>query len=137
MILYVPSSAAIELSSALWDLSRPPSVRQPNDTSMMFGWVDDLQAQRWIVVDTEYTIPVHPDAELGGIASVLQRWIDSGHLPADTLEVLGALIESVRGQSLVVYDAFPAYFKGLALNYEQMVTLGHLPSPSLPAPRKR
>jgi hypothetical protein len=59
------------------------------------------------VVDTDYEINVHADAVLAGIADILQPWIDAGHLPADTNTNLAALVESLRGQRLVVYDAFP------------------------------
>ena len=132
MIRYVPSTAAETLSDALWALTRPPTVRQPKDTSKMFPWVDDLQtpSKRWLIVDTTFTIPVHAEAELDGIADILQPWIDAGQLPSDTNTTLAAFIESKRGQMLTVYDAFPQLFKGLSKSWQEMVDAGLLAFPA-------
>jgi len=126
---YVPSSAAEPLSQALWGLSRPPHVRGPDDTQYLFGWISDLNGDRWLVVDTEYEINVHPDAVLAGIADILQPWIDAGHLPANTNTQLAALVESLRGGRLVVYDAFPQLFKDMSKTAEEMQALNLLPQP--------
>jgi len=132
MILYIPSSAAEPLSQALWSLSRPPTLRTEQDTQYLFGWENVLDGTRWLVVDTEYEINVHPDAELGGIADILQPWIDAGQLPSDTNTQLAALIESKRGQNLVVYDAFPQFFKDMSKTYAQMIAAGLLAEPNMP-----
>lgn len=132
MLRFVPSSAAEPLSAALWSLSRPPQVRGPQDTVSLFGWLDDLQGNRWLVVDPAYKIPVHPLAELNGIADILQPWIDQGHLPADTNTELAAFVESKRGSTLVVYDAFPALFKSMSKTRAEMIAAGLLAEPSLP-----
>ena len=60
------------------------------------------------------------------IAVILQPWVDTGHLPADTNAQLAALIESKRGQQLVVYDAFPQLFKDMSKTLEQMISAGLL-----------
>lgn len=132
MIRYVPSSAAEPLSNALWGLSRPPETRGPNDTQYLFPWITALDATRWLVVDTEYEVNVHPDAVLDGIADILQPWIDQGHLPADTNTVLAALVESLRGQRLVVYDAFPQLFKDMSKTHAEMIAAGLLAAPQTP-----
>lgn len=131
MIRFVPSSAAETLSDALWGLARPPQYRGTGDTTKMFPWVDDLQvpSHRWLIVDTNFMIPVHAEAELDGIADILQPWIDSGHLPADTNTTLSAFIESKRGQDLTVYDAFPQLFKDLSMSYAEMISAGWLAAP--------
>lgn len=135
MIRYVPSSKAEELSDALWRLTRPSYLRDDKDsTTKMFGWVDDLQtpSKRWLVVDTTFTIPVHAEAELDGIADILQPWIAEGYLPADTNDTLVAFIESKRGQMLTVYDAFPQLFKDLSKTRQEMIDAGLLANPLLP-----
>jgi hypothetical protein len=138
MILLVPSSAAEPLSQALWGLSRPPHVRQPEDTKYLFGWITAVDGSRWLKVDTERKINVHADAEMNGIADILQPWIAAGHLPADTNTELARLIELKRGDKLVVYDAFPALFKlydaetnptGQGKSYEMMLAAGLLANP--------
>jgi hypothetical protein len=125
-IYYVPAPAAEALSRGLWNLSRPPALQQLGDTQLMFGWVDDLQGNRWLEVKSDFAIIIHPDAELGSIAAILQPWIDRGQLPADTNEVLAALVEAKRGQLLVVWEAFPPLFKDLSKTLEQMVAEGKL-----------
>ena len=132
MIRYIPSSAAEPLSQALWSLSRPPTLRTEQDTQYLFGWVNALDASRWLVVDTEYEISVHAEAELGGIAVILQPWIDQGHLPADTNTQLASLIESKRGQQLVVYSAFPQLFKDMSKTHAEMIAAGLLAEPNTP-----
>jgi hypothetical protein len=126
MIIYIPSSVAQSLSSALWALARPLSVQSNNFTKYLFGWVDATDGTRWLEVDTECQIRIHADAELGAIADILQPWIDSGDLPADTSTQLAAILDSKRGQRLVVYDAFPQLFKDMGKTYEQMVASGLL-----------
>lgn len=122
MIRYVPSSVAATLSAKLWGLARPPDVRAADEgTVSLFPVVVDLNGNSWLMVDTDYTITVHPEAELDGIADILQPWIDSGHLPADTNTNLAAQVLALRGLPLVVYDAFPALFKSLSLPPEEML----------------
>jgi len=127
MIRYVPSSAAEPLSQALWGLSRPAHVRSEGDTQYLFGWITDLNGERWLVVDTEHEINVHPDAVLDGIADILQPWIDSEDLPPDTNTQLAALVESTRGGRLVVYEAFPQLFKDMSKSAEELQALNLLP----------
>ncbi|CAB4163643.1 hypothetical protein UFOVP806_34 [uncultured Caudovirales phage] len=126
MILYTPSSAVDSLSGALWALARPPSAQAGNVTQFLFGWVVATDRTRWLEVDTECQILVHPDAELGGIAEILQPWIDKGHLPADTNDELAALINRMRGKRFVIYDAFPQVFKDMSKTHDQMVSDGLL-----------
>jgi hypothetical protein len=132
MMRYVPSSAAEPLSQALWGLSRPPAVRGLNDTQYLFPWITALDGTRWLEVDTEYEINVHADAVLAGIADILQPWIHQGHLPADTNTNLAALVESLRGRRLVVYDAFPQLFKDMSKTHEEMIAAGLLADPQTP-----
>ena len=128
MMKYIPSSAAQPLSDALWGLSVPENLRGSNTTQFLFEWVDALNGDRYLIVDTECAVHVHPDAVLDGIADILQPWIDAGHLPADTNTQLEALIISKRGQSLTVYDAFPQLFKDMAKSQQQMIDEGLLPA---------
>jgi hypothetical protein len=94
--------------------------------------VVDLHGDKWLMVDTTLSLPIHPDAELNGIADILQPWIDGGHLPEDTNTNLAALVESKRGQRLVVYDAFPQLFKDMSKTYEEMIAAGLLAEPQTP-----
>ena len=129
MIRYVPSSAADALSHMLWTLADPEPTR---GTTAMFPTVRALDDSLWLQVETTFSVPVHPDAVLDGIADILQPWIDQGHLPADTNTVLAALVEELRGQRLVVYDAFPDLFKQMSKSYDDMIAEGKLAAPQTP-----
>lgn len=135
MITYVPtsgSSVASHLSGALWSLTRPPQVRALNEiTTLMFGHITCLDKSVWLQVDTEFDILIHPEAELDGIADALQPWIDDGALPSNTNEKLASYIEDMRGQSLVVWNAFPQFFKDQSKTYEELVSLNLLSNPRI------
>ena len=125
MKLYIPAPAAQAMSNALWSLSRPAIVRKPADvTRFLFPWVEATDRSQWLVVDTEYEINVHQEASLVEIAVILQPYITAGQLEADTNTQLAALVESKRGSRLVVYEAFPQFFKDQAKTYQQMVNEG-------------
>lgn len=126
MIYYVPSSAAENLSIALWELSRPASLQQQGDTTMMFGWIDDTQGNRWLEVHDDFSIIIHPEAELGNIAGILQPFIINNQLPIDILDNLNMLVSVSRGKRLIVWDAFPQLFKDLSKTYEQMIEEGKI-----------
>lgn len=106
-------------------------MRGENDTQYLFGWVTALDGSRWLVVPTDYSINVHPNAVLNGTADILQPWIAAGDLPADTNTILAALVESLRGQRLVVYDAFPQIFKNKSLDRKGMIDAGLLAEPQM------
>ena len=129
MIRYVPSAAADTLSRSLWSLADPQPTR---GTTAMFPTVRALDDSLWLQVETAFSVPVHPDAALDGIADILQPWIDAGYLPADTNTQLAALVESLRGQRLTVYDAFPQLFKDMSKTHAEMITAGLLAAPQTP-----
>jgi hypothetical protein len=127
MIVYTPSAAAETLTQLLWTLTDPDPTR---GTAAMFPVITALDGSKWLQVNTEFSVPVHPDAILDGIADILQPWIDGGQLPADTNEVLAALVEAKRGQRLVVWEAFPNLFQSLSKTYSQMIDAGLLSEPA-------
>jgi len=92
----------------------------------MFDSITCTDGSVWLEVDTTFDILVHAEAELDGIADVLQPWVDEGALPADTIPNLAAFVESKRGQNLVVWDAFPQFFKDQSKTREELVTIGLL-----------
>lgn len=132
---YIPISSVETcdaLSAALWALSRPASVRDDADgTTRLFGQRTMADGSVWLCVDTEFEIPVHAEAELGGIAGILQPWIDDGLLPADTITQLEDLIESKKGDRLVVYDVFPQLFKDQSKTQTELESAGLWPATNL------
>jgi hypothetical protein len=130
MIRYIPSSAAESLSAALLRLSDPHP--EGKVSQFLFGSILDLHGEKWLMVDTTLSLPLHAEAELNGIADILQPWIDGGHLPEDTNTTLAALVESQRGGRLVVYDAFPKLFKDMSKTHAEMIAAGLLAAPQTP-----
>lgn len=130
--VFIPSTVAQTLSQCLWGLARPPHIGQGATTQQMFGFVTGTNGVQYICVNPTYSIRVHAEAVLDGIADILQPWIEAGDLPADTNDNLSALVESLRGQRLTVYDAFPPLFKSMAKTRAQMIADGLLPSPPTP-----
>lgn len=129
-IRYIPTSnetVTVALSEALWNLSRPVNVQGSDTTAQMFGTMIDTQGDSWLEALEEFEIPVHPDAEIDSIAAILQPWIDSGDIPADTNENLAALIEASKGKQLIVYDAFPQFFKDQSKSQDDLIQLGLFP----------
>lgn len=125
MKLYIPASDALAMSMALYELHRPAAVRDARDgTTSLYGVREALDKSLWLEVDTELSIRIHPQASLATVAALLQPYVNDGRLPAGTLEVLSAYVEANRGLRIVVYKAFPDYFKSLALTEAQMVSQG-------------
>lgn len=130
MIVYVPTSnsdVAAALSDAMWGLSLPLSLRGANVTQRLFGTVVDKDGGSWLAVDTECTILVHPDAELGEIGGIL---LGAGLSQAD-VDQLEALILAMRGQRMVPWDYFPRVFKDASKTRDEMIAAGLLAEPSL------
>ena len=130
MIRFVPGTQVEPLTRALWRLAVPDP--ETGATDKMFQVVTALDdGSTWLMVDTTFTIRVHELAVMDGIADILQPWIDSGHLPADTNDTLAALVEAKRGQDLTVYDAFPQLFKDMSMTTAQMIAAGKLANPDV------
>lgn len=78
----------------------------------------------WLAVNTDTAVRIHQDATLGGIIDVLQPWVAEGALPLNTMEHLAALIDSRRGSTMVVWDAFPQLFKDQSQTFDELVSAG-------------
>lgn len=118
------------LTEAIWALALPPAYRQKNDTVQAFTLLDALDGSCWLNVPDEFAINVHAEADFGEIADILQPFIDDGSVPADTNVQLAALVESLRGKRLVVWDAFPQFFKDQSKDMKGMIEASLLAKPS-------
>ena len=130
MTRYIPASAASALSAALWALARPGNSGE--STQFLFATASATDGSDWLVALDDYDIPIHPQAELGGIAAILQPFIAAKQLPADTLDNLTVLIEANRGKRLAVWDSFPQLFKDMSKTREEMIAAGLLAEPGAP-----
>ena len=130
MTRYIPASAASALSAALWALARPGNSGE--STQFLFATASATDGSDWLVALDDYDIPIHSQAELGGIAAILQPFIAAKQLPADTLDNLTVLIEANRGKRLAVWDSFPQLFKDMSKTREEMIAAGLLAEPGAP-----
>ena len=136
MIRYVPSAQAAVLTEHLYGLQRPLAVRNAGEiTTATFPWCEALNGTRWLVVDTTFTIQVHAEAELDGIADILQPWVGHGLVQGD-IDTLETLVLASRGRTLVVYDAFPQPFRDASKSREEMIAAGLLAESVIPLDAK-
>lgn len=129
MLRYIPTTntAGPALTEALWHLNAAPGQ---GETTGFGSIITALDGSKWLEIDEHAEVLVHPEAVLDGITDVLQPWIDEGSLPADTNTALSALMESKRGETLVVYDAFPQLFKDQSKSRQDLINEGKLPDPT-------
>jgi hypothetical protein len=135
MIRYTPSSAAESLSAALLRLSDPHP--EGKVSQFLFGSVLDLHGDKWLMVDTTLSLPIHPDALPQGylptpVLLILAKYIDAGHLSQHDEDLLTDLVTANLGGRMVVYDAFPQLFKDMSKTREEMISAGLLAEPTMP-----
>lgn len=139
MTHYVPASTetnALLLSDALFALAVPRELQPSDGRQDAFEVLTALNGSPWLVVPDEFTLVMHPDAEINGLADVLQPYESQGYIPAGTIAGLEAWIEATRVLPTVAertfcpWDKFPAFFKGLSKSWQGMVDAGLLALPA-------
>ena len=100
----------------------------------MFGSITCTDGSVWLLVDTEFDISVHSDAELDELVDILQPWIDSGELPTNTIVTLTNYINDHRNRRMIPWEAFPQLFKDMSKTYDELVDLGLLRNPAMFTP---
>jgi len=140
MTHYVPASTetnALLLSDALFALAVPRDLQPTDGLQDAFEVITALNGSPWLVVPDEFTLVMHPAAEINGLADVLQPYESQGHIPAGTIAALDVWIEATRVLPTVAertfcpWDKFPAFFKGLSKSWQGMVDAGLLTAPNI------
>jgi hypothetical protein len=140
MTHYVPASTetnALLLSEGLFALAVPRHLQPSDGRQDAFEVITALNGSPWLVVPDEFTLVMHPQAELDGIADVLTPYESQGYIPAGTLAAMEAWIEATRVLPTVAertfcpWDKFPAFFKGLSKSWHGMVDAGWLANPAI------
>jgi len=127
---YVPASRAADLSTALFALSRPVSVRIPGEvTNFLCTVTKDLKGGLWVMLDDQRQVKVHEMADLAGITPLVQPLIAAGALAVNTLEILQQRLDAVRGGWINVFDSLPDEIKAEAKELPQMIEEGKLDAP--------
>lgn len=126
-IVYIPAPEAEALTAALWDLSDPNPTR---GTTGLFAVVEALDKSKWLIVCKKTTLPVHDQANLNGIAKLVQPLVENKTLAANTMEVLQVRLDTVKEhrQRLNVFEAMPDEIKAMARDLPAMIEEGLLPA---------
>ena len=140
MTHYVPASNemnALLFSDALFALAVPRHLQPEDGRQDAFPVIEALNGSAWLVVPDEFTLVMHPQAEIDGIADVLQPWEQSGALPG-TIAGIDAWINATRvlpsleERTFCPWEQFHAYFRTHAKTWQQMIDAGLLANPLLP-----
>lgn len=115
-IRYFKNNDAEIISKELYELSRPPQVREVSDVSAyMFGWVENDLNEAVLLFDDEATMPVHQQADVRPLIDVMS------HIPESEQTALAAYITSKIGDRIGMASLIPSTVAELteAQMYEQ------------------
>ena len=136
MTYYVPTSGELPaeiLSRALFALARPLALQPPDSIQDAFTVIQALNGSYWLVVPDEFTLVMHPEAEIDGIATVLQPWENNGSLPPGTISDIDSWIQatrvlpSIQERTFCPWSCFPSFFTSRAKTHQQMLDQNLLP----------
>lgn len=134
LFLPCPHCDPLELSAALWLLSLPASVRQARDSRYLFDVVTGLDESRWLVVDDERMINIHPEALPQGelpqaLAEIVTRYVEAGDLPAGAAADLKAKVVAALGTRILAATLLPEELGAAVKNLDEMIAAGTLAKP--------
>ena len=100
---YFKNNDAQAISQKLYELSRPPQVREVSDiSSYMFGWVENDLNEFVLLFDDEATMPVHQQADVQPLIDVMS------HVPEAEQTALAAYITSKIGDRIEMSNLIPS-----------------------------
>jgi hypothetical protein len=109
---------------------------QPADGKQdSFEVIQALNGAPYLVAPDEFTLVMHPEAEINGLADVLTPYEQAGHIPVGTIAGVDAWIQATRVLPTVAertfcpWEKFPAFFQSASKTWAQMVDAGLLPTP--------
>ena len=100
---YFKNNDAKDISEKLYELSRPPQVRDASDvSSYMFGWVENDLNEFVLLFDDEATMPIHQQADVQPLIDVMS------HVPEAERTALAAYITSKIGDRIEMSNLIPS-----------------------------
>lgn len=130
-ILVDDEDAAIAFADVLWDIYRPPHVREENDVTETYAYIfihpgfPPHEADAGLVrvrVDTEQQ--VHEEADEHAFDALLQPYVDSGDVTAGEMNSIRNRINARRGKTTNIRVVLPAHFKQTLMTGAEMETAG-------------
>lgn len=138
-MLYVPirSSAAPYLSAAIYQLTRPPHLRDPKDVSTYYcAWY--LHPTRPEVATLEIPeseqIPLHTAADGDALSDLLSVFVPTGELSQAEVDALVGAVTQLAGQRVQVAALIPASWQAFVMTREEAIAGGWIAQPSIPGP---
>lgn len=136
-MIYIPirSDAAANLSRAIYQLTRPPAVRNPADVSCYYcEWIQHpTRAEVALVVFPESEeIPVHVQADGALLESTLAPFVGV-ELTQQEADAINGAVQALAGHKVDVADLIPASWQPYVMDYATALATGWIPQPqSLP-----
>lgn len=130
-MLYVPirSDAAPYLSAAIYQLTRPPHLRNQNDVSAFYcGWFvhpTRPEVATLEVPDSDY-IPVHVEADADTLRQMLSVFVPTGEITQAEVDGITKAVTQYAGQQVAVAGFIPASWQAYVMTKEQAVATGWL-----------
>lgn len=129
MTIYVPISSvenAEFLSRQLYKLTRPESVRSPDDVTEFYcGWHVHPETGAVVVAlpETE-TVPVHVLADTTLLDPLLLPFVEQGAITEDDRAAIRTLIAESQGEQVNLVTFLPAFWAAQAMTQEQVEVAG-------------
>ena len=129
MTIYIPISSvenAEFLSRQLYKLTRPESVRAPDDITVFYcGWHVHPETGAVVVAlpETE-TVPVHVSADTTLLDPLLLPFVEQGAITEDDRAAIRTLIAESQGGQANLVSLLPAFWAAQAMTQEQAKAAG-------------
>jgi hypothetical protein len=127
-MIYIPirSDAAPYLSAAIYQLTRPPHLRDSKDVSLYYcEWIphpNRPEVATLVVPETE-DIPVHVQADASKLAELLEPFVDK-ELTRREVEDIARAVSVQAGRRANVREFIPASWQPYVMDHETAVSQG-------------
>jgi hypothetical protein len=136
-VIYVPirSDAAAFLSAAIYQLTRPQSVRDERDVSAYYcSWSVHPTRPEVSVLELPESedIPVHSKADGEALRQLLGFFVPTGEITAEEVDGIADAVVTMAGQRVQVAALIPPSWQPYVMTREQAIALGWLAEPEMP-----
>lgn len=135
-MIYIPIriDAAAKLSQSIYQLTRPPAVRNPNDVSTYYcEWIPHLTRAEvgLIVLPENETIPVHVQADGKLLEETFAPFIGVELTKKESDDTIAA-VKTLGGQRVNVATLIPASWQPYVMDKRTAIASGWLTDPEQP-----
>lgn len=135
-MLYVPTNnleTAKLISKSFYELSRPQSVRSPEDTTQYYcAWLIHPQTEVVILEIPDISLYIHSEADKTIFDKFIQRLVANKEISELEITKTQELIDSSRGLSVNIENIIPSFWKEQAKTHEELEKEGWFDNPNKP-----